>query len=210
MARYTGPKLRLHRREGMDLFLKGILKTNPQAKAKEPRDYPPGQHGGARRIKVSNFGLQLREKQKLKRIYGVMEKQFRRYFKEAARNKAATGTELLRTLERRLDNAVYRSNFAVTRAQARQMVVHGAVLINDKKVDRPSFQVNVNDVIALHLTPERVKRIREAYEQLKDQSRTAWIEVNEKDLKSTVMRMPERSDINFPIEEQLVVELYSK
>jgi small subunit ribosomal protein S4 len=203
MGRYTGPRNRLQRRLGMDLF----LKSKPQ---KNLREYPPGMHGPAFRRKLSDFGLQLREKQKLKAIYGVFEKQFRRYFKIAARRPEATGTELLRILERRLDNVIYRSGLALTRPQGRQMVVHGAVRVNDHKVDRPSLQVSPEDVITLKVKPDRQKAIVEQFEGLKEQVGSDWLDINVKDLKSVVKRLPQRSDIKFPIEEQLVVELYSK
>lgn len=205
MGRYTGPKIRIHRREGQDIGLKSY---NP---AKEWRDYAPGMHGQNRRSKQSDFGIQLREKQKVKAAYGVMERQFRTYFKRAARKKGVTGQLLLQFLERRLDNVIYRSGFAVTRAQARQMVSHGNVLVNDRKIDRPSFQVEAGDAVQLKLRkPERTKAIQELHEKVKDNMKTEWLDVDSKGLKAVVKRLPERADIQMPIQEQLIVELYSK
>jgi len=205
MARYTGPKIRIHRREGQDIGLKAY---NP---GKEWRDYPPGMHGQSRRSKQSDFGMQLREKQKVKAAYGVMERQFRTYFKRASRRKGVTGQLLLQFLERRLDNVIYRCGFAVTRAQARQMVAHGNVHVNDRKIDRPSFQVEAGDAVKLKIRkPERAKFIQEQYEKVKDNMKTEWLDVDGKELKSVVKRLPERADIQMPIQEQLIVELYSK
>ncbi|MFT5206514.1 MAG: small subunit ribosomal protein S4 [Candidatus Omnitrophota bacterium] len=207
MARYIGPKNRLARREGVDLFLKSVLsKRSGQLE----RDFAPGQHGANTRGKQSNFGLQLREKQKVKRIYGVLEKQFRNYFKKAAKSKGVTGAELLCLLERRLDNVLYRTGLTVTRAHARQVVSHGAVKVNGRKVNIASFQVSALDEISLNVKPERAKRVQETYKEIKDSVANSWIDVNDKDLAAKVMRLPERSDIQFPVEEQLIVELYSK
>jgi len=207
MARYTGPKDRLARREGVDLFLRSVLSKRS---GKIVRDYVPGEHGQNQRGKFSNYSLQLREKQKVKRIYGVLEKQFRNYFKKAAKTKGVTGAELLRQLERRLDNVVYRSGFAVTRAHARQMVNHGAIEVNGQKVDIPSFQVSAQDEIRLKVKPERAKRIQEVFTEIKETVASEWLEVQEKELLAKVSRLPERADIKFPVEEQLIVELYSK
>lgn len=207
MARYIGPKDRLSRREGMDLFLRSVLSKRA---GKLIRDYPPGVHGQTGRFRVTNFGTQLREKQKVKRIYGVLEKQFRNYFKKAARLKGVTGELLLSLLERRLDNTVFRSGLAVTRAHARQMVAHGAVQVNGRRVNIPSFQVSVSDEIRLKVKPERAKRIHETFEKVKETVARDWIEVNEKELVAKIRRLPERSDVKFPVEESLIVELYSK
>ena len=207
MGRLLGPKDRLARREGMDLFLHSVLSKRSGVIA---RDFPPGQHGQNARGKTSNYGTQLREKQKVKRIYGVLERQFRNYFERASKTKGVTGTELLSLLERRLDNVVYRSGFAVTRAQARQMVAHGAAFVNGRRVNVPSYLVYADDSIQLKVKPERAKKIQETYVEIKDTTSRDWIEVNDKDLTAKVKRLPVRTDINFPVEEQLIVELYSK
>lgn len=207
MARYVGPKDRLARREGVDLFLHSVLSKRS---GKLERDFAPGVHGQNTRGKQSNFGLQLREKQKVKRIYGVLERQFRNYFKKAAQTKGVTGSELLKLLEKRLDNVVYRSGLATTRAHARQMVSHGAITVDGRKVNIPSYQVSLNQVIKCKVKPERAKVIQETYEKVKDTVAHDWLEVDIKQLSSTIKRLPEREDVNFPVEEQLIVELYSK
>jgi len=191
----------------MDLFLRSALSKRTHAQL---RDYAPGQHGQSARGKLSNYGVQLREKQKVKRIYGLLEKQFRNYFKKAAQAKGITGVELLKMLERRLDNAVYRAGLAVTRAQARQMVSHGSVTVNGRKVNIPSFQLKVDDKIGLKVKPARAKEIQEQFEKIRDAVAKQWIDVDEKQLSAVIRRYPERGDINFPVEEQLIVELYSK
>jgi small subunit ribosomal protein S4 len=207
MGRLLGPKDRLSRREGMDLFLHSVLSKRSGTIA---RDFPPGQHGQNTKGKMSNYGLQLREKQKVKRIYGVMERQFRNYFERASKIKGVTGAQLLSMLERRLDNVVYRSGFAVTRAQARQMVSHGAVAVNGRKVTIPSYQIETEDIVKMRVKADRAKVIQDTYTQIKDTTAKDWIQVNDKDLTAVVKRLPERADINFPVEEQLIVELYSK
>ncbi len=207
MGRLLGPKDRLTRREGMDLFLHSVLSKRSGTIA---RDFPPGQHGQNSRGKTSNYGLQLREKQKVKRIYGVLERQFRNYFERASKTKGVTGAELLSLLERRLDNIVYRSGFAVTRAQARQMVAHGAVFVNGRRVNVPSYLAYQDDEIKLKVKPERAKKIQETWNEIKDTTAKDWIQINDKDLTAKVKRLPVRTDINFPVEEQLIVELYSK
>ena len=209
MARYTGSVCRLCRAEGMKLFLKGSRCFTEKC-AIERREYVPGMHGQSRRSKTSDFGTQLREKQKVKRIYGVLEKQFRFYFQKAARAVGATGSQLLRILERRLDNAVYRTGFAVSRAQARQLVRHGFIEVNGRKINIPNYQVSPGDKIRITATEEQAKRLRETREAAKDRTVTDWLNVNEKDLAVEVKRLPERSDVQFPIQEQLIVELYSK
>ena len=209
MARYTGSVCRLCRAEGMKLFLKGSRCFTEKC-AIERREYVPGMHGQSRRSKTSDFGMQLREKQKVKRIYGVLEKQFRFYFQKAARAVGATGSQLLRILERRLDNAVYRTGFAVSRAQARQLVRHGFIEVNGRKINIPNYQVSPGDKIRITATEEQAKRLRETREAAKDRTVTDWLNVNEKDLAVEVKRLPERSDVQFPIQEQLIVELYSK
>ena len=208
MGRHRGPTVRLARRFGMNLFLKEHRAR--LEKSIQRRDYPPGMQGQNRRIKISDYGHQLREKQKVKLIYGVYERQFRRYFREASRHPGATGQELMRILERRLDNAVYRTGFAQTRAQARQMVSHGAVWVNGRKVTIPSFQVAEMDEFKLKVKPDRAKRIQEIYKNSKESFSTKWLEINDKALSAKVTRLPERSDVDFPLEEQLIVELYSK
>lgn len=203
MARYIGPKFRLCRREGANLF--GNRKFDV-----EKRDYPPGQHGNSRRMKLSNYGLQLREKQKVKRIYGILEKQFRLYYKKASTSKGVTGSVLLQLLERRLDNAIYRIGFATTRSQARQIVSHGLVRVNDRRVNIASFLVKEGDEITLK-TKEKTKNFISAnIDQNKDRPAPGWLNVDVKHFKAKVQGLPERDDVQFPINEQLIVELYSK
>jgi len=203
MARYIGPRFKLCRREGVNLF--GNKKFNI-----EKRDYPPGQHGD-KRVKLSNYGLQLREKQKVKRIYGILEKQFRRYYEKAARMKGVTGHTLLQLLERRLDNVIYRLGFATTRPQARQMVGHGLVMVNDKRVNIPSFLVKPGDEIALHLKKESAaKFVRENVKVNEENAVPSWLNSDKDHFKGKVAKLPEREDIQFPISEQLIIELYSK
>lgn len=205
MARYTGPKWRLSRREGVELF-------SSKRNALERRDYAPGMHG-ARRVKLSDYGLQLREKQKVKRIYGVLERQFRRYYEKATRSKGITGSVLLQLLERRLDNVVYRLGFATTRPQARQMVSHGLICVNDRRVNIPSFQVKVGDEISVR-NKDNIKNLAKANLDLNNEyqgrEQVSWVTVDEKHFKGKVSRLPEREDIVFPINEQLIIELYSK
>ncbi len=208
MARYTGPKCRLCRREGIKLFLKGDRCYTDKC-ALERRPYAPGQHGRARR-KASDYLLQLREKQKVKRLYGVMEKQFRRYFEKAERQRGATGTNLLRLLELRLDNVVYRLGFANSRSQARQLVRHGHFLVNGKKVNIPSYLVKVNDVIEVNEKSREIPVIKEAQEVVDRRGIPGWLELDAANFKGVVKALPERDDITFPISENLIVELYSK
>ncbi|MEE8317495.1 MAG: 30S ribosomal protein S4 [Candidatus Omnitrophota bacterium] len=210
MARYTGSVCRLCRREGVKLFLKGTRCSTDKC-ALDRRAYAPGQHGkGRRRPKVSNYGLQLREKQKVKRIYGILEKQFRRYFKMAARSKGVTGEKLLELLERRLDNVVFRSLFSFSRAHARQMVRHGLIRVNNKKVNIPSYSTKTGDVIQVKQKDKLIKNTKEVIETYKDRGVPGWLEQDAKGLKANVIRLPERSDIGMDIQEQLIVELYSK
>ncbi|MFC1594420.1 30S ribosomal protein S4 [Candidatus Omnitrophota bacterium] len=208
MARYTGPSCRLCRREATKLFLKGkkcyagnciVLK----------RPTPPGQHG-QQRIKSSNYALQLREKQKAKRTYGILERQFRRYFKKAATAKGVTGEILLQTLERRLDNVVFSLHFATSRTEARQIVRHGHILVNERKVNIPSYLIHANDRIAIKPNEKNSKRFKDTIEFCKERTLPAWLELDENNLKGTVLRFPNRGDVQFPIQEQLIVELYSK
>ena len=193
----------------MKLFRKGT-RCHTEKCAIERRDFAPGMHGQNRRSKTSDFGTQLREKQKVKRMYGIMEKQFRFYFKKATRAVGATGGELLKTLERRLDNAIYRSGFVSSRAAARQVVSHGYVHVNGRKINVSNYQIREGDKIELKVNPEQAKRMQDVREAVKDRLVTDWITVNDKDMTATIKRLPERSDISIPIQEQLIVELYSK
>jgi len=206
MARYLGPKLKLSRREGTDLFLKsGIRAIDTKCKI----DNAPGVHG-ARRGRLSEYGVQLREKQKVRRIYGVLEKQFRNYYKEAARLKGNTGENLLQLLEGRLDNVVYRMGFGATRAEARQLVSHKAILVNGKVVNVPSFNVAANDVVTIREKAKKQSRIAAALEVAEQREKPTWIEVDASKMEGTFKRLPERSDLSADINEQLIVELYSK
>ncbi|AIY64365.1 30S ribosomal protein S4 [Pseudoalteromonas piratica] len=206
MARYLGPKLKLSRREGTDLFLKsGVRAIDSKCKL----ETAPGQHG-ARKGRLSDYGLQLREKQKVRRIYGVLEKQFRNYYKEAARLKGNTGENLLQLLEQRLDNVVYRMGFASTRAEARQLVSHKAIVVNGQVVNIPSFTVSAEDVVEIREKAKKQARITAAVELAEQREKPTWVEVDTKKLAGTFKRLPERSDLSAEINEQLIVELYSK
>ncbi|MDX1706283.1 30S ribosomal protein S4 [Pseudidiomarina sp.] len=206
MARYLGPKLKLSRREGTDLFLKsGVRAIETKCKLESA----PGQHG-ARRGRLSDYGLQLREKQKVRRMYGVLEKQFRNYYKEAARIKGNTGENLLQLLEQRLDNVVYRMGFASTRAEARQMVSHKAVVVNGQVVNIPSFKVRPEDVVSVREKAKKQARIAAALELAEQREKPVWIEVDGSKLEGQFKRLPERTDLSAEINEQLIVELYSK
>ena len=206
MARYLGPKLKLSRREGTDLFLKsGVRAIDTKCKI----DNAPGVHG-ARRGRLSEYGVQLREKQKVRRMYGVLEKQFRNYYKEAARLKGNTGENLLQLLEGRLDNVVYRMGFGATRAEARQLVSHKAILVNGKVVNVPSFKVAANDVVSIREKAKQQARIKAALEVAEQREKPTWIEVDGGKMEGIFKRMPERSDLSADINEQLIVELYSK
>lgn len=209
MARYTGPVCRLCRRERMKLFLKGDRCFKEKC-AIERRGYPPGQHGGRRRRRDLGYGLQLREKQKVKRIYGVLEKQFRTYFHEADRQKGITGENLLVKLERRLDNVVYSLGFASSRAQARQFVRHGHVLVDDGKVTIPSYQVRSGQKIAIKDKSRKNDFIRASVETARGRGVPDWLELDADHFTGTVLRLPSRDDIKLPIQEQLIVELYSR
>ncbi|NMH60175.1 30S ribosomal protein S4 [Alteromonas ponticola] len=206
MARYLGPKLKLSRREGTDLFLKsGVRAIDSKCKI----DTAPGQHG-ARRGRLSDYGVQLREKQKVRRMYGVLEKQFRNYYKEAARLKGNTGENLLQLLEQRLDNVVYRMGFASTRAEARQLVSHKAIMVNGRVVNIPSFNVSAEDVVSVREKAKKQSRINAALELADQREKPTWIEVDSSKLEGTFKRVPEREDLSADINEQLIVELYSK
>ncbi|UYM13917.1 30S ribosomal protein S4 [Endozoicomonas euniceicola] len=206
MARYIGPKCKLSRREGTDLFLKsGVRALESKCKA----EIPPGQHG-QRRGRLSDYGVQLREKQKVRRIYGVLEKQFRNYYKDADRLKGATGSNLLQLLESRLDNVVYRMGFGSTRAEARQLVSHKAILVNGKTVNIPSYKVVPGDVIAIREKSRNQLRINAALELAAQRGFSTWVEVDAKKKEGTFKVLPERSDLAADINENLIVELYSK
>ena len=206
MARYLGPKLKLSRREGTDLFLKsGIRAIDTKCKL----DNAPGVHG-ARRGRLSDYGVQLREKQKVRRIYGVLEKQFRNYYKEAARLKGNTGENLLQLLESRLDNVVYRMGFGATRAESRQLVSHKAILVNGKVVNIPSFKVTANDVVSVREKAKNQARIKGALEVAAQRELPIWIDVDKTKMEGTFKHLPERSDLSADINEHLIVELYSK
>jgi small subunit ribosomal protein S4 len=206
MARYLGPKLKLSRREGTDLFLKsGVRAIDSKCKI----DTAPGQHG-ARRGRLSDYGVQLREKQKVRRMYGVLEKQFRNYYKEAARLKGNTGENLLQLLEQRLDNVVYRMGFASTRAEARQLVSHKAIVVNGQVVNIPSFNVKAEDVVAVREKAKKQARIVSALELADQREKPTWLEVDNTKMEGVFKRVPERTDLSADINEQLIVELYSK
>lgn len=207
MARYIGPKCKLARREGVDLGLKSPARA---VETKCKLDQKPGQHGAARRQRMSDYALQLREKQKLRRIYGILEKQFRGYYKLAAKKKGATGTNLLQFLEQRLDNVVYRMGFAVTRAQARQLVGHKAISVNGQTVNIPSYQVQPGDVIAIRERARGQLRIKEALDLTEQLGRVGWVDVDTGKMEGTFKSTPERDDLPPDINENLVVELYSK
>ena len=208
MARNTGPSCRLCRREGAKLFLKGSRCVTDKC-AISRREYAPGQHGQIRK-KESNYGLQMREKQKVKRIYGVLERQFRHYFQIAERSKEVTGIMLLQLLERRLDNVIYRMNLGNSRAEARQLVQHGRVYVNGRRVDIPAYTVKLGDDISIKATEKLMKALGERTEILKDRPTAKWLEVDGKALKAKVTAVPTKEDVGFPIQEQLIVELYSK
>lgn len=206
MARYLGPKCKLSRREGTDLLLKsGVRALESKCKV----ETIPGQHG-ARRGRLSDYGVQLREKQKVRRIYGILEKQFRNYYKEAARRKGATGENLLQLLESRLDNVVYRIGFGSTRAEARQLVSHNSVLVNGAAVNIPSYQVQPGDVISLREKAKKQLRVQSALTLAAQRGEPEWIEVNGEKLEGIFKSVPDRQDLSSEINENLIVELYSK
>jgi small subunit ribosomal protein S4 len=209
MARYIGAVCRLCRREDMKLFLKGERCYTDKC-GYERRSYPPGQHGQNRRKKRSNYGEQLREKQKVKRIYGIAEKQFRGYYFKATRMKGVAGDNLVQLLERRLDNVVYRMGFASDHAEARQLVRHGHFRINGKKVDIPSYLVRSNDIIVVAEASQKITRISEALAAVDRRGVPQWIDLDKDAFKGTVRQMPAREDVTLPIREQLIIELYSK
>lgn len=208
MGKYTGPACRLCRREGLKLFLKGDRCYSDKC-AFERRSYVPGQHGQAR-VKVSNYGLQLREKQKVKRMYGLLERQFRTCFEKADWQKGVTGTNLLVLLERRLDNVVYRLGFSSARRQARHLVRHNHFLVNGKKVNIPSYLVKIGDVIETKEKSRSILPINEAIEAVVRRGVPQWLELDKDNFRGTVKAYPVREDLTMPMQEQLIVELYSK
>lgn len=206
MARYRGPRCKLSRREGTDLFLtSGVRPIESKCKA----ETAPGQHG-QRRGRLSDYGVQLREKQKVRRLYGILEKQFRKYYQEAARRKGATGENLLKILESRLDNVAYRMGFGSTRAEARQLVSHKAILVNGKTVNIPSYQVQAGDVITVRERAKKQLRIQNSVALAGQRADVEWIDVDSNKLEGTFKRVPDRSDLPSDINENLIVELYSK
>ena len=207
MARYLGPKAKLSRREGTDLFLKSARRAISD---KAKFDSKPGQHGRTSGTRTSDFGLQLREKQKVKRMYGVLEKQFRRYFEEADRRKGNTGANLLFLLECRLDNVVYRMGFGSTRAEARQLVSHKAITVNGISVNIPSYMVKTGDVVAVREKSKKQARITEALELAKQVGLPAWVDVNADKAEGTFKKVPDRDEFAADVNESLIVELYSR
>ena len=208
MARYTGPVCRLCRREGTKLFLKGERCMTGKC-AIDRRSTAPGQHGAANK-KVKEYGMQMREKQNARRYYGVLEKQFRNYFKEADRKEGITGENLLKLLECRLDNVVYRMGMAESRKEARQLVLHAHFLLNGKKVNIPSMLIKVGDVITVNATSKNSAKFKELVEGIDSKLCPKWLEVDKENITAKVVALPSREDIDFPFEEQLIVELYSK
>lgn len=209
MARYTGPVCRLCRREDMKLFLKGERCYTDKC-GYERRSYPPGQHGQSRRKKRSDYGEQLREKQKVKRMYGLLEQQFSGTMAKASRMKGRAGENLLQLLERRLDNVVFRLGFATSRAEARQLVQHGHFAVNGRTVTIPSFIVRPNNKIVLRESSRQIARIVGALEALESRAVPGWLEIEKESFTGTVKALPVREDVTMPIEEQLIVELYSR
>ena len=209
MARYKGPVCRLCRREGMKLFLKGTKCFSDKCPV-EKRNFAPGQHGKTRKSKLAGYGVQLREKQKVKRIYGVLENQFRRYFEVADRTRGITGETLLQLLERRMDNVIYRLGLATSRPQARQFVRHGHFLVNGRKVDVPSFQVKAGDTVSVRGTSAQNTAIQHALEEVKGRGVPEWLSFDVSQMAGKISSLPTREQINLPVQEQLIVELYSK
>ena len=207
MARYTGPKCRLSRREGTDLFLKSRARS---LDSKCKLETPPGQHGARRQRRVSDYALQLREKQKLRRIYGILERQFHNYYLAAARQRGATGENLMRLLERRLDNVVFRMGFGVTRAESRQLVSHRAIEVNGRCVNIPSYLVKADDVVSVGEKSRSQARIQDSLTVAEQFGFPRWVEVDSSKMSGVFKALPDRDDLPPDINEQLVVELYSK
>jgi small subunit ribosomal protein S4 len=209
LARYREAVCRLCRREGTKLFLKGRRCLTDKC-AIEKRNFAPGQHGKARRPKIVGYGLQLREKQKVRRLYGILEDQFRAYFEKAARMRGVTGENLLLMLERRLDNVAYRLGLATSRAQARQLVRHGHIEVGGRKVNIPAFPVSPGQEIAVREKSRQLPAVLQALDLTGNKAVPPWLELNRETLKARVISLPKREDVNFPIQEQMIVELYSK
>lgn len=209
MARYSDPVCRLCRREGLKLFLKGDRCFKPSC-AIEKRGYAPGMHGNKRRRKIEGYGIQLREKQKVKRMYGILERQFRRYFREASREKGITGEALLLILERRLDTIAYRLGFASSRSQARQMVAHGHVLVEGRKVDIPGYQVRAGQAISIRQGLRKNEGVQASMETARGRGLPGWLSIDPGNFTGSLVSLPRREDLQMPIQEQLIVELYSK
>ena len=209
MATYRGPVCRLCRREGLKLYLKGE-RCFKESCAIEKRNFPPGQHGKNRRSKIVGYGLQLREKQKVRSIYGVLERQFQNYFEKASRQKGVTGENLLTMLERRLDNAVYRLGFASSRAQSRQLVGHGHILVNSSKVNIPSFQIKQGDIVSVKEKSQKVSNITAAVEMVGGRGVPDWLELDSLNYSGKVLTLPKRDNVNLPVQERMIVEFYSK
>jgi small subunit ribosomal protein S4 len=209
MARYTGAVCRLCRREGTKLFLKGTKCTSDRCPL-EKRNFPPGQHGKDRKAKIVGYGLQLHEKQKAKRMYFTLEGQFRAYYEKANKATGVTGELLIQQLERRLDNVAFRLGFAISRRQARQVVRHGHVTVNGKKVNIPSYQVNAGDEIAIRENARKLVIVEQATQYAASNPVPAWLEASHAEMSGRVLSLPKRKDVSLPINEQLIVELYSK
>lgn len=206
MARYLGPKLKLSRRENTDLFLKSGVR---QIKDKCKLEHTPGQQSG-KKTRLSEYGIQLREKQKVRRMYGILERQFRRYYHLANRLKGNTGENLLFLLEKRLDNVIYRMGFSCTRSEARQLINHKCILVNNKIINISSYQVNINSIIKIHEKAKMQSRIKASIELSENREKTIWLEVNINKMEGIIKRFPERTDISAEIDEHLIVEFYSK
>jgi len=209
LARYTDPVCRLCRREGIKLFLKGPKCFSDKCPL-EKRNFAPGQHGKDRKAKIVGYGLQLREKQKTKRMYFTQESQFRNYFEKAARTKGVTGEMLLQQLERRLDTVVHRLGFGLSRRQARQLVRHGHVHVDGRKVNIPSYEVNVGEEITIRESSRKLAILEQAKEFASHQNSPGWLEIDRENFKGKVLSLPKREEIQLPVNEQLIVELYSK
>lgn len=209
MARYIGPVCKICRREGQKLFLKGSKCTTPKCPV-EKKAYPPGQHGRTRRFKHSEYGIQLREKQKVRRTYGLLETQFRNFFSKAERHKGITSEILLQLLERRFDNIVYRLGFAPSRSAARQLVRHRHFLVNDKLVNIPSYIINAGDVIQVQEKSKKLDIIHASMRKIREGRLLPWLELDKAGMKGTMLNIPSRADIPIDVNESLIVELYSK
>jgi len=209
MARYTGPVCKLCRREGEKLFLKGNRCLSSKC-AIERKGYAPGQHGQGRRRRLSDYGIQLREKQKIRRIYGILEKQFRLYFQRADQLPGVTGTNLMQILESRLDNTVYRLGFAASRAAGRMLVKHNHILVNGKRVNIPSYLVSAGDAIQIREKSKKMEAVHESMQKIKGEHPLPWLMLDKANLEGTVLHVPTRDEIGLDVNEQLVVEYYSK